>query len=236
MLRPDALPATVDDLLRMRGRGWQPFYPIGSRTIATGVPLIATSRWDTGVETNWRHGPLELAGAVSLGAPATPVVQDPSDGLQYSGRIGAHLPGAITIGVSGARGRRINRSVLNQYPEDRRDENIETVVGLDAEAGVGPWLVRAEWIHTSFELPFLTTPNPGPLTTSSGFAETRFRFHPRWQVAARVDHLGFSHVTGTVNSGLPTSWDAPVDRLEGILGFRALRNLEVRAGVSVQLA
>ena len=29
-LRPDALPATVDDLLRMRGRGWQPSYPIGS--------------------------------------------------------------------------------------------------------------------------------------------------------------------------------------------------------------
>ena len=29
-LRPDAIPASPDDLLRMRGRGWQPIFPIGS--------------------------------------------------------------------------------------------------------------------------------------------------------------------------------------------------------------
>jgi hypothetical protein len=229
-LRPDALPATVDDLLRMRGRGWQPSYPIGSKAITTGVPVVATSRWDTGVEANWRRGPLEMAGAVTLGAPATPVVRDPSDGLQYSGRVGAWLPGAITLGVSAARGAWINRSVLNLYPENERDRNKETVVGVDAEAGVGPWLVRAEWIHASFTLPFLTTPAPDHLSTDSGFAEARYRFHPRWQVAGRVEHLGFSQISGTLNSGLPTSWDAPVERVEGVLGFRAMKNLEVRAG------
>lgn len=229
-LRPDALPATVDDLLRMRGRGWQPSFPIGSKAITTGVPVVATSRWDTGVEANWRHGALEMAGAVTLGAPATPVVKDPSDGLQYSGRVGAQLPGAITLGVSAARGAWINRSVLNLYPQDQRDRNKETVVGVDAEAGVGPWLVRAEWIHASFTLPFLTTPAPDHLSTDSGFAEARYRFRPRWQVAGRVEHLGFSNVTGTLNNGLPTSWDAPVERVEGVLGFRVLRNLELRAG------
>jgi hypothetical protein len=229
-LRPDALPATVDDLLRMRGRGWQPTYPIGSKAITTGVPVVATSRWDTGVEANWRRGPIDAAGAVTLGSPATPVVSDPSDGLQYSGRVGAHLPGAITLGVSAARGAWINRSVLDLYPEDVRDRNKETVVGVDAEAGVGPWLVRAEWIHASFTLPFLTTPAPDHLSTDSGFAEARYRFRPRWQVAGRVEHLGFSNVTGTLNNGLPTSWDAPVERVEGVLGFRAMRNLEIRGG------
>ena len=29
-LRPDALPAAMSDVLRMRGRGWQPVLPIGS--------------------------------------------------------------------------------------------------------------------------------------------------------------------------------------------------------------
>ena len=29
-VRPDALPASTDDVLRMRGRGWRPSYPIGS--------------------------------------------------------------------------------------------------------------------------------------------------------------------------------------------------------------
>lgn len=229
-LRPDALPATADDLLRMRGRGWQPSYPIGSTAITTGVPLIATSRWDTGVETTWRQGAIELAGAVTLGAPSTPVVKDPSDGLQYSGHAAVWLPGAITIGVSGARGAWINRSVLNLYPENRRDEKTQTVVGVDAEAGVGPWLVHAEWIHASFTLPFLVAPAPDHLSTDSAFAEVRYRFRPRWQVAGRLEHLGFSEITGTLNNGLPTSWDAPVERVEGVLGFRALKNLEIRGG------
>ncbi|HKW01119.1 MAG TPA: hypothetical protein VJN96_14945 [Vicinamibacterales bacterium] len=229
-LRPDALPATVDDLLRMRGRGWQPSYPVGSKSITTGVPLIATSRWDTGVETAWRHGLVELAGAVTLGAPATPVVRDPSDGLQYSGRIAVWLPGATTIGVSGARGAWINRSVLNLYPEAVHDRKHENVVGVDAETGVGPWLLRAEWVHATFEVPWLVTPAPDHLSTDSAFAEARYRFLARWQVAARVEHLGFSEVTGTLNNGLPTSWDAPVERVEGVLGFRVLKNLEVRGG------
>jgi len=120
--------------------------------------------------------------------------------------------------------------VLNLYPEDRRDEKIQTVVGVDAEAGVGPWLLRAEWVHSSFELPFLVTPAPDHLSTDSAFAEARYRFRPRWQVAGRVEHLGFSEVTGTLNNGQPTSWDAPVERVEGVLGFRALKNLEVRGG------
>ena len=49
-------------------------------------------------------------------------------------------------------------------------------------------------------------------------------------MAGRVEHLGFSQISGTLNSGLPTSWDAPVERVEGVLGFRAMKNLEVRAG------
>jgi hypothetical protein len=137
----------------------------------------------------------------------------------------------LTVGVSGARGGWINRSVLNLVPAELRDRHRQTVVGLDAEAGVGPWLVRWEWIHSTFELPFSAEPvQPGPLVTQSGFIEGRYRLHPRWQVAARVDHLSFSVLRGTLNGGALTSWDAPVDRAEGIVGFRARRNLEVRGG------
>jgi hypothetical protein len=79
-------------------------------------------------------------------------------------------------------------------------------------------------------LPFIGEPDPGSLGTSSAFAEVRYRLLTRWQIAGRVDHLGFSDIVGTVNGGLPTSWDAPVDRVEGVVGYRVLRNLEVRAG------
>ena len=42
-LRSDALPRTIDDLLRMRGRGWQPSYPIGSTELTPGVPMVSTA-------------------------------------------------------------------------------------------------------------------------------------------------------------------------------------------------
>lgn len=229
-LRPDALPTNADDLLKMRGRGWQPSYPLGSQSIAPGLPVISSSRWDTGAEASWTTHTIDVAGAVTLGSPATPVVRDPSDGLMYSGRVAAHLPGAITLGFSAARGAWIDRSVMDLLPAHLHDMNSETVVGMDVEGGVGPWLVRGEWLHATFVLPFIGEPDPGSLGTSSAFAEVRYRLLTRWQIAGRVDHLGFSDIVGTVNGGLPTSWDAPVDRVEGVVGYRVLRNLEVRAG------
>jgi hypothetical protein len=34
----------------------------------------------------------------------------------------------------------------------------------------------------------------------------------------------------TTSSAAGTPWDAPVSRLEGVLGYRATRRLEIRAG------
>ena len=51
-LRPNAIPATADDLLQMRARGWLANYPVGVTTAAPGVPLVSAYRWDTGVEAH----------------------------------------------------------------------------------------------------------------------------------------------------------------------------------------
>src|SRR2546426_251072 len=66
-LRPDALPANADELLRMRARGWLSNFSIGNRTPDRGLPLISALRWDTGVQvtTGWRG--LSLTGAVTNG-------------------------------------------------------------------------------------------------------------------------------------------------------------------------
>ena len=63
-VRPDALPASTDDVFRMRARGWRPIYPIGSLALATGMPLITAFRWDTGVQV--RIGESSLNGSVAI--------------------------------------------------------------------------------------------------------------------------------------------------------------------------
>jgi hypothetical protein len=227
-LRADALPATVDDLLRMRGRGWRPSYPIGSQDVEPGVPLVSATRWDTGVEARWRTGWVEVAGAFTRGAPAVPVVQETNGGRQWSGRAAVHLPVGFTLGVSGARGEWIEDSVLTLLPEHRRDESDQSLIGLDFEAGLGHWLVRAEAIWASFQIPILLAPSATPLRSWSGFFEGRYRWHPRWQVAGRAEQLTFATLAGSTS--LPATWDAPVTRVEAIVGFRATRAIELRGG------
>src|SRR5919106_442572 len=45
-LRPDALAADADDLLRMRSRGWLSNFGIGNLEPDRGLPLVSAFRWD----------------------------------------------------------------------------------------------------------------------------------------------------------------------------------------------
>lgn len=230
-LRPDALPATTDDLLRMRGRGWRPHFPIGSTAVRPGIPLVSSSRWDTGIEARARLRWLELSGAITRGSPAVPVVRETNNGLEWSGRAAVSLPSGLTLGVSGARGEWIDEDVLALTPADRRSRSTQSIVGIDMEFGRAHWLVRGEWLRSSFEMPFAGMPAPVPaLTAWSGFVEGRYRVSPRWQVSARLDHLEFGKVRSELGGPL-VPWDAAVGRIEGVVGYRVLRNLEVRAGI-----
>jgi hypothetical protein len=229
-LRPDALPATPDDVLRMRARGWQPSFPIGSQDKGPGLPLITAFHWDTGVEAHWTGGRLDVAAAVTRGSPALAVLRGNHDGPEVSGRAAVTAAPGLTLGLSAARGHWINSPVLYRVPDISRGQTAQSIVGADLEYGLGRVLLRAEWLRSAFDLPPLTPPLDGPLVAQSGFVEGRYRLRPRWQASGRVERLTFSPITGTLNRGTPTPWDAPVTRVEAVLGFRAARNLEVRAG------
>jgi hypothetical protein len=230
-LRADALPATTDELLRMRGRGWQPSFTVGATRTATGVPLISVSKGDTGIAAIWRRQWLEVAAAVTRGSPSTPVVRETNGGLTWSARVAGQLPGGATLGLSGARGQWLADDVLALAPRGTDHPAAQSIVGLDLEAGRGRWLVRGEWLRSVFELPLALEPNPDTrLSAWSAFVEARYRLHPRWQLGVRADRLDFSSVRGTLFDGAATSWDAAVDRVEGVLGFRATRRVELRGG------
>jgi hypothetical protein len=231
-LRPDALPASTDDLIRMRGRGWEPSFPIGSSALAPGIPIVSAFRWDTGAEAHWHSGRADVAGAVTRGSASVPAVgRDVNGGETWSGRVAVSGPGGLTVGVSGARGPWIQSSTLSLLPASLRAPDTQTLLGMDVEFGWGRWLVHGEELRSVFDMPIVDATNPEVrLAAWSGYLEARYRLHPRWQVAGRVEQLDFSTIQGTLNGGRATTWDAPVERLSADVGYRVERQLEIRAG------
>jgi hypothetical protein len=225
-LRPDALPASSDDLLRMRARGWQPVYPLGSQDVRPGVPLVSSFSWDTGAEVHWREGILDLAGALTRGAPSSPAELSAPAGPTISGRAAVAPAPGLTVGVSAARGRWVQDALVDSTSSLLSDRTHQQLLGADLEYGLARWLVRAEWLRSRFEMPVAALPT---LEADSGFVEGRYRWTPRWQTSARVERLTFSRIAGAAGTA-PTPWDAPVTRVEAVLGFRAARNLEIRGG------
>lgn len=233
-LRPNAVPASADDLLEMRARGWQASYPIGAADEAPGVPLVSAYRWDTGVQAHAVAGRIDLSLAVTIGTLSNPRVDDDNRGRQVSGRVGwTPMPG-LAVGASAARGEFLTRGIgdASEAIFGKRSSG-QQALGVDAEYSRDHWIVRGELVDSRWELPAFGEPViETPLRATAAFVETRYRFTPRYFAAARADRLTFSRIRGQFNfDGRPTPWDAPVTRIELGGGVQILRNLSARAVV-----
>jgi hypothetical protein len=226
-LRTDAMPASADDLLRVRGRGWRVRYPVGSQEPAPGLPLVQSRYWDTGIEARFGREPLSLAVAVTQGSLSEPRLDDDNGGKQVSARAQWTPRVGLVLGVSGARGEYVDRSLLSALPADQASRRYrQRAFGADVEYSWGHWLVRGEAMLCEWDVPELEAPRlTSPLEALSLSAEGVRKLMPGLYLAARVDHLGFSRVTGTAESG---SWDAPVTRVEGGAGWEPWRPLTLR--------
>jgi hypothetical protein len=230
-LRPDAIPATPDDLLIMRGRGWRPRFPIGSFEEGPGVPLVTAFRWDTGVQARWTTGPLELTGALTNGTLSDPRFEDNNGGKQVSARGALRPIVGLVVGASAARGSFLADEVARLLPEAvRRHTYAQQAFGVDAEYSRDYWIVRGEVVRSRWSLPLLAPMGTLDVSALGMWVEGRYRFTPRIFAAARVDHLGFSRIAGAIWTS-PTAWDAPVDRIEVGGGYYVQRNLVARAVV-----
>ena len=225
-LRADALPANADDLLRMRGRGWRPAFPIGDQTPKPGIPLMSALRWDTGVQVSVGDGPLQLVAAVTNGSPSNPLVIDDNGGKQITGRVTYRPSTGWVLGASAGRAAYLSRTATDQLPSRGEGRFTQEAVGADIEYSRGHWLVRAEGMLSRWRLPTLDAPFiDSPLGAVGLFIEGQYKLRPGFYVAGRADHLGFSEITGTVQEGRPTSWDFPVTRIEVGGGYYILRNV-----------
>jgi hypothetical protein len=229
-LRPDSLPATGEDLLRMRGRGWLSNFPLGVTSPDRGLPIINSVRADTGVQVHGVSGMFEWTGAVTAGSLSNPRVRDDNDGRQLVGRVVARPLPAVALGVSAARGPYVDRVVEGALPANAQlDDAVQRAIGLDAEYSEGRFLVRAEVIRSHWNLPFpLGGDDNQRLGAHSVLVEGRYRVLPGVQIAARAERLDFSRIRWR---GLGELWEAPVERLEAGVSYSIIRNVVLKGSV-----
>jgi hypothetical protein len=218
-VRPDAVPATPEDVARMRARGWRPSYPIGSLDIAPGLPLITAFRWDTGVQVRVGADSLSASAALTNGTVSDPHTRDNNGGKQISGRVQWQPTVALTLGGSAARGAYVADAALANATLIGQDGgSAQQALGVDVEYSRNHWLLRGEAIWNQWQVPTLSQ----NLNATSMFVEARYKMLPGVFVAGRLDHLGFGDLR--LASGSRT-WDAPITRLETGLGYYLRRNL-----------
>jgi hypothetical protein len=230
-LRPDAVPATADELLRMRARGWLSSFSVGNRAADRGLPLVTAFRWDTGVQvtTGWRA--VGVTASITNGSASNPRVADDNAGKQVAARVTVTPVTGLVLGSSFARGQFLSREVVNTLPDAGRADFVQRVHGLDAEYSRDRWLVRGDAVLSQWQLPLPSEPLAhGRLKALAVSVEGRYTLAAGVYAAARAEHLAFSRIAGT--RGV-MAWDAPVSRVEVGGGYYLQRNLVAR--VSWQL-
>ncbi|MGE3706657.1 MAG: hypothetical protein AB7I13_15415, partial [Vicinamibacterales bacterium] len=218
-LRADALPATGDELLGMRGRGWLANYSLGNLAPAPGLPIVNGLVWDTGIQVHAATDLVQATAAVTTGTLAAPRVRDNNAGKQVSGRVALQPSPGLVLGASAARGPYASRSSATSAGLAADDTSLtQTAWEADIEYSLGHFLTRAEAILSTWRLPTIAV----PLRARAASIEGRYRLRPGLYAAARFDWLGFSDIAAT--SG-PRPWEAPVTRLEAGAGYSIRRNI-----------
>jgi hypothetical protein len=226
-VRADALPATADEVLKNRARGWEPSYSIGGRSDVSGLPLVNTSGWSPGIAVSGGAGRFNGRLAVTRGGLAAPGSADWQARWEVTGRAEFRPAVGLVLGVSAAHGAFVDDALtpvvataaFNSKPR-------ETAFGADAEYSWGYWLVRGEAIVSSRTYPAFAEPYlRDPLTTVAFEGELRYRIRPGLYAAARIGGLSFRSIQG---STITRSWDANLMRFETGLGYSFTRNVLVK--------
>jgi hypothetical protein len=231
-LRTDAVPADADELLRMRGRGWESSFGVGNLAPDRGLPLVTAFSWDTGVQVSAGWRALGVTAAVTNGSASNPRVDDDNEGKQVAARATLEPVTGLVLGGSFARGQFGAGVLVDAFeaaPPDR--QFIQTAFGADVEYSRDHWVARADAVLSEWRIPAIRPPFvDGPLRALAVSVQGRYRFHPAVYAAVRAEHLAFSRVAGSTRYA---AWDAPVTRVETGVGYYIRRNVIARATIQV---
>jgi hypothetical protein len=231
-LRSDAIPATSDELLGMRGRGWLTQYSLGSASFRQGVPLVSAFRYDTGLLTQIgsNSSRAQVLASVTTGTLSNPRVRDDNGSPQLATRLVVRPLVGLSIGGSFARGDFLADSLTSQLmPAIASRRWTQRAIGGDAEYSRDYWLVRTELVASRWHLPPVASPAIDvPLDATAWMIEGRYKLMPGLYAAARWDHLWFSRLHG---DGRSDTWDANVHRTELGVGYTLFRSVTLKASV-----
>lgn len=227
-IRADALPASSDDLLRMRGRGWRSNFPVGNTAPGPGLPIVNTSRWDTGVQGHGVIGVFEWSGSVSTGSLSDPRLRDNNRGRQLAGRLVARPHASLQLGASASKGAWLNRALEHEVTDASSVSRArQLAVGGDAEYSAGRILIRGEVIRSAWSIPDVNSPViGGDLIATSALIEGRYKVAPGLYLALRGDRIDFSEILG---SRVRNTWDAETWRVEAGAGYSLTRTIMLKA-------
>jgi len=226
-LREDALPASAEQLVAQRGRGWLVHYPIGDTAPGPGRPLVNAERWDTGVELRLGVRPLSLALAVTQGTLSHPEVEDLNGGKQVSARLAWTPSPALALGLSAASGDFVADAARAALPEPLPGPFRQQALGLDLEWSAGQLILRGEAVASRWRLPTVdATRIEDPLDALGLYAEARYKLRPGLYLASRLERLTMSELPSSLGV---QGWDAPVTRFELGGGLSPTRHLLIKA-------
>lgn len=220
-LRADSTPASVEELLAMRGRGWLSEYSVGNVDADRGVPLVTAFTWDTGVQVSTAWKILTASVGVTNGTVSNPRVSDDNRGKQIAVRATATPTTGLRIGASIAEGEFLDRRVRALLPDAGHDYD-QRAAEIDVEYSRDHWVARAETVLSRWTMPLGTSGAAATLRAAAAAVEGRYTFAPGWYGAARFEHLGFSRIATATRTD---EWEAPLSRLEVGGGYYVQRNL-----------
>ena len=194
-----------------------------------GLPLVNTSRWDTGVQAHGVIGMVEWTGSVTAGSLSDPRLRDNNAAARSRA---ASSCGRSAHGRSVCR-RRAARGSNETLEDERRRRRRSRGRGRRRSAATrsisrGPFLVRGEVIRSSWHMPAFgdAAARRDRWSRSRCSSKAATRSAPGLYVAAARRAPRLQH--GARRSADSPTWEAQTWRFEAGVGYSLTRNIIVK--------
>lgn len=146
----------------------------------------------------------------------------------WSGRLGYAFGPELKVGASFSRGAYFMNHLAHLLPHNTGPGDFpQTLLGFDLHWARHHWQVWGELFLNRFKVPNVRD----GADTLSYYLEARRQLSPRWWAAARWNHELHSKIRTPTG---PQAWDNATYRIDFGLGFRLMRNGQVKMQYSYQ--